>query len=132
MTTRLLYATVVAPDLPATLAFYDAVLAALGLGRHSEFSDEEEDGLPADAVGYGEAGEQAILWVVAGEQPTTAVHLALRGDDRGQVEAFFAAAVPAGGTGHQAPRRWEIYRRGYVGATVADPRGNLIEAVAPE
>jgi hypothetical protein len=52
--------------------------------------------------------------------------------DRAQVDAFFAAATRAGGSATQAPRRWEIYRPGYYGALVADPDGNLIEALVDE
>jgi len=129
---RLLHATVVAADLLTSLAFYDAVFGALGMGRHSEFSDEEEHDASADAVGFGSTDGDALLWLVVGTRPTTGAHIALAALDRAQVDAFWQATTSAGGTTKQAPRGWEIYRPGYYGAIVADPDGNLVEAVASE
>jgi catechol 2,3-dioxygenase-like lactoylglutathione lyase family enzyme len=131
---RLLHATVVPADLPTSLAFYDAVFGALGMGRHSEFPDEEERDSSADAVGFGSTDStdtDALFWLVAGDSPTAGAHIALAAVDRAQVDAFWRAATTAGGTTWQAPRGWEIYRRDYYyGAIVADPDGNLVEAVA--
>ena len=73
-----------------------------------------------------------MLWVAAGAGPTTGLHLAFRAGSAAQVEAFHAAALAAGGTSHDAPRRWPIFRRGEFNAIVADPDGNLVEAIAPE
>jgi hypothetical protein len=58
--------------------------------------------------------------------------VALRVGARIDVERFYAAALRAGGLSHDAPRRWPIIRRGQFNAIVADPAGNLIEAVGPE
>jgi catechol 2,3-dioxygenase-like lactoylglutathione lyase family enzyme len=128
----LLHVTVVASDLAAALPFYDAVLGALNLERHSDFPDEEEEDADVDAVAYGRPGADPVLWVVAGTTPTTGAHLAFTASGPDAVEAFWRRAVEHGGGQRQAPRRWEIYRQGYFGAIVADPDGNLIEAVAHE
>jgi catechol 2,3-dioxygenase-like lactoylglutathione lyase family enzyme len=125
------HVTITALDLRVSAAFYDAALAALGLGRLVELVDEEEQSPDTEAIGWGRDG-RAVLWVVAGERPTTGVHLRLRAADQGAVRAFHAAAVAAGGSSHDAPRRWAIYRAGEFNAIVRDPDGNLIEAVAPE
>ena len=129
--------TVVASDLAASLAFYDAALAALGMQRIADYPDEEEDGAAVEAVGYGLPSAGAQLWVVAGPTPTTGAHIAFdapAGPDgaAATVAAFHAAATSHGGVSRRAPRRWAIYRPGYFGAVVADPDGNLIEAVAAE
>jgi predicted lactoylglutathione lyase len=50
--------------------------------------------------------------------------------DRACVDAFFAAAVAAGGSERHAPRHWPEYRA-YC-AFVSDPDGNNIEAVCKE
>jgi catechol 2,3-dioxygenase-like lactoylglutathione lyase family enzyme len=126
------HVTLTAADLQASAAFYDAALAPLGLGRLIDLSDEEEDDLPAEAVAYGDESG-AVLWLVVGGRASRAVHLSFRAVDRDAVERFHAAAVGAGGTSHDAPRRWPLYRTpGEFNAIVADPDGNLIEAVSAE
>jgi catechol 2,3-dioxygenase-like lactoylglutathione lyase family enzyme len=128
----LLHVTIVPSELATSLAFYDAALAALGIERHSDFPDEEESDAPVDAVAYAAPRAEPMLWVVAGAESSRGLHVALQAESRVAVERFWAAATAAGGTGRQAPREWEIYRRGYFGAIVADPDGNLIEAVVSE
>jgi catechol 2,3-dioxygenase-like lactoylglutathione lyase family enzyme len=126
------HATIVASDFATSLAFYDAALGALGLTRAAEFGDEEEEDAQVEAAGWGSADGGVMLWVVSASAATSGVHVAFRASSRGEVEAFFAAAVSAGGVPHDAPRRWAIFRRGEFNAVVADPDGNLIEAVAGE
>jgi len=124
--------TVSAADFAARSAFYDAALGALDLVRVAELVDEEEEDPAVEAVGWGPDHGAGVLWLVIGERPTAGLHVRLRAESRAQVEAFHGAAVRAGGTEHAAPRRWVLYRRGEFNAIVADPAGNLIEAVAAE
>ena len=124
--------TVCASSFDASLAFYDAALGALGLGRVQEFGDEEEEDAALEAAGYGRPDEAPSFWLVTGVEPTRAVHAAFVAASRADVEVFFTAALEAGGAARQAPRRWEIYRSGYFGAVVADPDGNLVEAALDE
>lgn len=124
--------TVCAGSFDASLAFYDAALGALGLVRVQEYGDEEEDEAALEAAGFGPADEPPAFWLVSGGEPTRGAHAAFVAASRGAVDAFFAAAVAAGGTPRQPPRRWEIYRPGYYGAVVADPDGNLVEAALDE
>jgi catechol 2,3-dioxygenase-like lactoylglutathione lyase family enzyme len=126
------HVTLTAADFAGSLAFYDATLGALGLMRVAELVDEEEDDPPVEAVGWGSVDGIAVIWLVAGDEPTTGLHVQLRTDSRVQVETFHAAALSSGGREHRAPRRWTLYRRGEFTAVVADPAGNLIEAVGPE
>ena len=126
------HVTLTAGNFAASVAFYDAALGSVGWVRTLELGDEEEDGAPVEVVGWGAPDTPAALWVVAGAVATRGMHLALRLDSSAAVETFYAAALAAGGTSHDAPRRWPIIRRGQFNAIVADPDGNLIEAVAPE
>lgn len=126
------HVTITASDFAASLAFYEAVLGALGLARVAEHLDEEEDAAQVEAVGWGSDGRDAVLWLVAGPTPTRGVHVRLSAGSRVEVEAFHHAGVQTGGTEHAGPRRWVLYRSGEFNAIVADPDGNLIEAVAPE
>lgn len=121
-----------ATDLAATLAFYDAALAAVGIGRHSDFPDEEESDADVDAVAYAAPEHEPVLWVVAGPRATGGAHLAFAAPSRAAVRRFWSDGLAAGGQGRQAPRDWEIYRPGYFGALLADPDGNLVEAVTAE
>jgi len=124
--------TVCASTFDASLAFYDAALGALGLVRVQEYGDEEEDDAVLEAAGFGLPDQRPSFWLVTGGEPTRGAHAAFAASSRGAVDAFFAAGVAAGGTPRQAPRRWEIYRPGYFGALIADPDGNLVEAVLDE
>lgn len=128
------HVTLTAADPAASVAFYDAVLATVGMARLQEFADEEEDpaDVPLEAAGFGLPGGEPVLWIVAGRVPTRGAHVALDATSAQDVDRFFAAALANGGSARQAPRRWELYRTGRYGALVADPDANLVEAVAPE
>lgn len=119
-------------DFADRLALYDAALGALGLVRVAELVDEEEDDAAVEAVGWGAVDGAGIVWLVIGSPVTTGLHVRLQADSRSQVETFHAEAVRAGGGDRAAPRRWVLYRRGEFNAIVADPAGNLLEAVAAE
>lgn len=75
-------------DLPATSAFYDAVLTPLGGARVMDFGE---------AIGYG-VPPFPDFWI--GTQVTgdgfRESHLAFTAPDRASVRAFFDAAVAAG------------------------------------
>lgn len=126
------HVTVSASDFAASLRFYDAALAALGLRRLQELGDEEEDDPAVEVAAYGRDEGAATFWLTSGARVTTGVHVAFRAASADEVERFHAAALDAGGTSHDAPRRWPIFRRGEFNAIVRDPDGNLIEAIGPE
>ena len=60
--------------------------------------------------------------------PVARTHVALTARDRGQVDAFHAAAVAAGGRDNGAPGD-RPYGGVYYAAFVLDPDGHNIEAV---
>ena len=124
--------TITAADFPAALTFYDAALGALGLARVAELVDEEEDDAEVEAVAWGRPDGNGILWLVRGAGATAGLHLRFEAGSRAQVETFHDVAVRHGGTTFTPPRRWALYRRGEFNAIVADPSGNLVEAVAAE
>jgi predicted lactoylglutathione lyase len=94
--------------------------------------DEEEDDAAVEVAGWAGAGLEPILWLVRGTAPSSGLHVRLSANSRAQVEAFHRLGVRAGGTERAGPRRWVLYRAGEFNAIVADPDGNLIEAVAAE
>jgi predicted lactoylglutathione lyase len=68
------------------------------------------------------------LWLGEGESRGP-VHIALAAKDRAAVKAFYAAALPAGGTDNGKPGLRPKHAANYYGGFVKDPDGNNIEAV---
>ena len=106
-------------DYATSKRFYDATLATHGYGVVMEFPH---------ACGYGPEG-QPKLWIAQREPLGTGTHIALASPDRATVDAFYEAAMAAGGTDNGAPGIRSEYHESYYGAFVLDPDGNNIEAV---
>ena len=66
------------------------------------------------------------------EENPTHLHLAFSADNREQVEAFYRAALAAGGKGNGAPGLRPQYHGNYYAAFVIGPDGHNIEAVCHE
>ncbi|RMX06094.1 VOC family protein [Allofranklinella schreckenbergeri] len=109
------------------VAFYDQVLATLGIGRVMDISDE------FPAIAYGRAYPE--FWIQAphdGQPAQTAngVHIAFFAATPEQVHAFHAAALAAGGSDDGAPGPRPHYGKEYYGCFVRDLDGHKIEAMA--
>ena len=78
------------------------------------------------AVGFGARGKPDF-WIGAREPGK--VHVAFSAPDRKSVDAFYAAAMAAGGRDNGAPGVRAHYHPSYYGAFVLDPDGNNVEAV---
>ncbi|HLH11428.1 MAG TPA: VOC family protein [Methylovirgula sp.] len=107
-------------DVARSAAFYDAALGALGLTRVMQMPE----GLGTDAIGYGVTFP--VFWIDRFHPHSVRQHTAFAAKSRAEVDAFYAAALKAGGTdnGGPGPRRDHYYA-----AFVLDPDGNDIEAV---
>ena len=57
------------------------------------------------------------------------LHVAIAADDRRTVDAFYRAALAAGGRDNGAPGLRPQYHPNYYGAFVLDPDGHNVEAV---
>lgn len=101
-------------DLEASKRFYRAALAALDM-----------DSAIVETEAYFSADE---LWIDRADGPPSRVHLAFQADGQEQVQAFFRAALAAGGRDNGPPGE-RAYHPGYYAAYVLDPDGNNIEAV---
>ncbi|HAV38019.1 MAG TPA: glyoxalase [Massilia sp.] len=106
-------------DLGAARKFYGAVLEVLGV----PLGGEGEDYFWADELFVSTPGSAAAQGVLTGRH-----HLAFQAADRAMVDAFYEAALRAGGRDNGAPGE-RHYHPGYYGAFVLDPDGNNIEAV---
>ena len=113
-------------DFERAKAFYHAALKPLGLGAIMEVTAEETGG---DAhAGFGE-NDKAFFWIGTGAKPRGGTHVAFTAKTRAAVEAFYRAALAAGGRDNGAPGLRPEYHPNYYGAFVFDPDGNNIEAV---
>jgi catechol 2,3-dioxygenase-like lactoylglutathione lyase family enzyme len=110
-------------DVARSAAFYDAALGALGYRRVMQLP--ESDG--ADAVAYGVTVPN--FWIDRFHPHGIKQHTAFVAPSRALVDAFYAAAIAAGGTGNGAPGLRDGYPPGYYAAFVLDPDGNNMEAV---
>jgi len=109
-------------DLARARRFYDAALQPLGFRCLSESTD---------SLGYGDGAVN--LWVLATERPVppdekSGLHLCLTAPTRESVNAFYGAALAAGGRDNGAPGLRRDYGPGYYAAFVTDPDGYRIEA----
>jgi catechol 2,3-dioxygenase-like lactoylglutathione lyase family enzyme len=116
------HTTIGANDLARSKAFFDAVLAPLGLVVR--FSDDT-------MIGWGQAGGRPQFLVVKpfdGEEPSAGngSMIALLAASRGQVDACHAAALAQGGTDEGAPGLRPQYHRTYYGAYFRDLDGNKL------
>ena len=116
------HVTVGVSDLARSREFYRRALTPLGfaeIGSWREGAEEVEFGLE-------EAADFAISTAYAVGAP---VHVAFAADRREQVDAFYAAALEAGGRDNGRPGRRPEYSDGYYGAFVLDLDGHNVEAV---
>jgi catechol 2,3-dioxygenase-like lactoylglutathione lyase family enzyme len=108
-------------DLPASAAFYDAVLAPLGGQQIVDLGQAIAFGVPPTAE----------FWL--GAQTTgdgfRETHIAFTAPDRAAVDAFLTAAKGAGAEVLHEAKEWPEYHPNYYGAFVRDPDGNNVEAV---
>jgi len=79
-------------------------------------------------AGYGKPGKPSF-WIAQGERRPKGLHVAFAANSRAEVDAFYAAAIAAGGKDNGPPSIRAQYHPTYYGAFVLDPDGNNIEAV---
>jgi catechol 2,3-dioxygenase-like lactoylglutathione lyase family enzyme len=109
-------------DLQASKAFYAAALAPLGFMLVYE-------GAHSLGFGRGDGGtDDEPIALRLGDRPNRGSHIALAASAVGEVDAFHAAALKAGGRDNGPPGD-RPYGRNYYAAFVIDPDGHNIEAV---
>ena len=112
-------------DYEGAKKFYVAALAPLRMGIIMEVPSSMTGS--ADACGLGADGKPFFWLTNSGKTPRC--HIAFRAENRAQVDAFYKAALAAGGKDNGGPGIREMYHPTYYGAFVLDPEGNNIEAV---
>jgi catechol 2,3-dioxygenase-like lactoylglutathione lyase family enzyme len=122
-------------DYARAKAFYEKALAPLGYALIMEVGPPHSE---QSAAGFGSGGKPD-LWIGgtpslpspasgrgAGRGP---LHIAIQAKDRPTVDAFYRAALAAGGKDNGPPGLRPHYHANYYGAFVLDPDGHNIEAV---
>ena len=108
-------------------AFYVAALAPLGIVPVMDLTAAQTGSY--EGTGFGSPGRPQF-WVGAGDKRGGPVHVAFEAPSRAAVDAFYAAAIKAGGRDNGAPGIRPHYHANYYGAFVFDPDGHNIEAVS--
>ena len=106
-------------DLRAARRFYTAALGAIGMKINMDVRS---------AFGMGSRTEK-IFWLGRDPKASGGGHYAFRVDHREEVDAFYAAALSAGGTDNGPPGPRPHYGPHYYAAFVIDPDGYHVEAV---
>ena len=115
--------SVAVADLDRAARFYEPTLAALGLARLVT---------RPETIGFGK--DYPEFWInlrvgMAKAPAESGTHICLRARTASHVDAFYAAALSAGGSSDGAPGLRPHDRVKYYAAFVVDPDGNRIEAV---
>jgi catechol 2,3-dioxygenase-like lactoylglutathione lyase family enzyme len=104
-------------DYTRSKSFYSQALAPLGYRNNMEHGE---------AAGFND-GTNTDFWI-SKEDSIVPTHLAFEAMSSKQVEAFYKAALAAGGSDN-GPPGYRDYSPGYFAAFVIDPDGHNIEAV---
>ncbi len=110
-------------SLERAVPFYERLLAPFGMTQLVT---------RPTAVGFGKAYPEVWINLRSAMQPLSpdsGVQLCLRAKSVGNVDAFYAAAMSAGGISESAPSLRPHDRVRYYATFIADPDGNRIEAV---
>jgi catechol 2,3-dioxygenase-like lactoylglutathione lyase family enzyme len=113
-------------DYARSKSFYERALAPLGISVVMEVTPEQTGG--HSAVGFG--GDNKPYFWIAGGDVAARVHVAFAANSRAEVDAFYQAALAAGGRDNGGPGLRPHYHPNYYGAFVLDPDGHNIEAVS--
>ena len=113
-------------DFARSKAFYARALEPIGYAMVMEVSAEMSGGY--EGAGFG-VPPKPDFWIGSGKPNVPPLHVAFRAERRALVDAFYEAAIAAGGRDNGAPGLRPHYHPDYYGAFVLDPDGHNIEVV---
>ncbi len=111
-------------DFALSKAFYLKALEPIGV---TEVTDWPPDGVELSQP----TGDTSLCLYQTDEKPAH-LHIAFVAENRHQVDAFYSAALNAGGRDNGAPGIRPKYSGRYYAAFVLDPDGHNIEVVCHE
>ena len=110
--------TVKVSDYTKSRPFYLAALAPLGYAVTMEYQG-----------GAGFGAPKPDLWIAQDPANVRPLHVAFAAKDRATVDAFYSAAMAAGGRDNGPPGIRKDYHENYYAAFVYDPDGHNVEVV---
>ena len=113
-------------DFAAAKAFYGAALKPLGITVLMEFPKAMTGEFAIAGLG---ANGKPFFWLAGAGKTTPKVHIAFGASNRSEVDAFYQAAIAAGGKDNGKPGIRAQYHATYYGAFVLDADGHNVEAV---
>ena len=105
--------------------FYEQALAPLGYKVLMEVPVEFTGGAVVFGMGV---PPKPDFWLNQATPQQPRIHIAFRAENRALVDAFYKAAIAAGGKDNGPPGLRPHYHQNYYGAYVLDPDGHNIEA----
>ena len=114
-------------DAERSRRFYEQALAPLGISLIMSVTPEQTEA-GGTAHGFGSDGKP-YFWIGDHERTGQGSHVAFAAETRSQVDAFYTAALAAGGLDNGPPGLRPHYHPNYYGAFVFDPDGINVEAV---
>ena len=120
---------IIVSDIERSKKFYGVALKPIGYHMIREYGITPTR--PAASAGFGEP-PRADLWIYQGNPGNAHTHIAFHVDKRALVDAFYEAALAAGGKDNGKPGPRPHYSANYYGAFVIDPDGYNVEAVCRE
>ena len=105
-------------DMEKSKTFFKQALEPLGITLIMEVNDW---------AGFG-IGHKPEFWIGPHDTVQKPMHIAFLAEDRKTVDAFYKAAIAAGGKDNGKPGIREIYHPDYYGAFVIGPDGHNIAA----
>ena len=116
-------------DIERSKKFYSEALKPIGYELLREYGVTPNR--PGASVCFGEP-PRADFWLYQGIPSEVTTHIAFQVGKRARVDAFYQAAMAAGGRDNGKPGIRPQYNPNYYGAFVLDPDGYNIEAVCRE
>lgn len=113
-------------DYEISRAFYERALKPLGYTLIWEVPREHTGGIGVGGFGV---APKPDFWIDGAGKVSPKIHLCFRAESRAAVDAFYKAAMAAGGRDNGGPGVRPHYHPNYYGAFVLDPDGYNVEAV---
>jgi catechol 2,3-dioxygenase-like lactoylglutathione lyase family enzyme len=114
-------------DAERSKRFYEQALAPLGITLIMTVPPEKTEA-HGTAHGFG-SNDKPYFWIGDNEAVGEGTHVAFVAESRSEVDAFYEAALAAGGRDNGPPGLRPHYHPNYYAAFVFDPDGANIEAV---
>jgi catechol 2,3-dioxygenase-like lactoylglutathione lyase family enzyme len=115
-------------DAKASAEFYKKALEPLGISLMFTIPPEQSQS-GGNLIGFGHVGRKPFFWLHDNDKVGTGTHIAFHTDTREAVDAFYQAALAAGGQDDGPPGIRPKYHENYYGAFVLDRDGINVEAV---